>query len=163
MFIWGWHADYPDPENFFFLLGSDTSPDPNYTQYKSQKFDFYFGKLKFLTNEESATWFDSEQNKDVSMTRFELINKCKEILAEECPWISLYHDVYFELNHGWVKNVKAHPLVNYPYNMYDIDMETRNKNRIEWNKPVYWPVFALSTLFIIFIVPILKTYIRERN
>lgn len=163
IFTWGWHADYPDPENFFFLLSSDSAPDPNYTQYSSKDFDFYYGKLKLLTNEQSATWIDEKTNKEITMSRYELINKCKEVLAEDCPWIPLYHDVYFELNHGWLKNVKSHPLISYPFHMYDIDVEERTKSRKEWNKPILWPAYALFALLFMFIAPIFKTYFKERN
>ena len=163
MFIWGWHADYPDPENFFFLLGSDTAPDPNYTQYSSPDFDFYFGKLKMLTNEQSATWKDDKTQQEITMSRMELLRKCKDILAEDCPWIPLYHDVYFELHHGWMKNVKSHPLISYPFHMYDIDSEKRTKSRELWNQPILWPAFVLFGLVIFIIIPIYKTYMKERN
>ena len=163
MFIWGWHADYPDPENFFFLLGSDTAPDPNYTQYSSKEFDFYFGKLKMLTNEQSATWKDEKTNEEITMSRLELINKCKDILGEDCPWIPLYHDVYFDLYHGWMKNVKSHPLLSYPFHMYDIDADKRASMRLQWNQAIIWPGFVLFGLMIAFIAPIIRTYFKERN
>jgi len=163
MFTWGWHADYPDPENFFFLLSTESAPDPNYTQYASKEFDYYYSKLKMLTNEQSATWVDEKTKKEITMSRLELINKCKDVLAEDCPWVPLYHDVYFDLNHGWLKNVKSHPLISYPFHMYDIDPVERAKSRGEWNKPILWPGYALFALLVIFITPIFRTYFRERN
>ena len=163
MFTWGWHADYPDPENFFFLLTTASAPDPNYTQYASKEFDFYYDKMIMLTNEESATWKDEKTNEEITMSRLELINKCKNILAEDCPWIPLYHEEYYELNHNWLKNVKSHPLISYPFHMYDIDVETRAKNRVKWNKPIIWPGYALFALMVILIGPLFKTYFKERN
>ena len=49
IFQWGWNADYPDPENFFFLLyGANSKVDnngENAANYKNEEFDQLFNQM----------------------------------------------------------------------------------------------------------------------
>jgi oligopeptide transport system substrate-binding protein len=163
IFLWGWNADYPDPENFLFLLISSTSPTPNHALNQDPEFDFYFDKMKLLLNDESATWKDKKTGEQITMKKIDIIQKCIDIFAEKCPWVILYHDIDYELYHHWLKNIKSHPLITYPYDYYDLDVDERTKKRLEWNQAVIWPAFLMLFLLISFVTPIFRTYFRERN
>lgn len=165
IFMWGWHADYPDPENFLFLLIGENSPNPNHSFFSNEKYDKYFRALETLENDESAEVEVMENGQLVkkTMTRFELIQKCKEIFAEESPWIILYHEIQFMLYHSWMSNVKTHPLFTYPFHFYRIDTKPRTVKREEWNKPIYWPAGLIFLIAAIFIFPAFNTYMKERN
>ena len=48
IFIWGWVADFPDPENFFFLLWSadarSKSGGPNTANFCNAEFDRLYAR-----------------------------------------------------------------------------------------------------------------------
>ena len=54
MFFWGWFADYPDPENFLFLLYGPNSrtgsggSGVNSTNYNNQRFNDLFNEMKVI-------------------------------------------------------------------------------------------------------------------
>ena len=54
IFEWGWHADYPDPENFLFLLHGAQSKvktqGENAANYASAEFDRLFVQMKDMDN-----------------------------------------------------------------------------------------------------------------
>ena len=54
IFQWGWNADYPDPENFFFLLYSKNGKvkygGENAVNYKNDEFDRLFLLMKNMDN-----------------------------------------------------------------------------------------------------------------
>jgi len=54
MFEWGWNADYPDPENFFFLLYGPNKKvgtnGENAANYENPAFDHLFERMKTLDN-----------------------------------------------------------------------------------------------------------------
>jgi oligopeptide transport system substrate-binding protein len=165
IFVWGWHADYPDPENFLFLLVGDNAPNPNHTSYSSSRFDKYFRKLEIMTNDESTEVEEMINGKKtiVTMTRLELIHKCMDIAADESPWIFMYFDVQFLLYHSWMQNVKTHPLFTYPFHYYRLNKAPRTEARSSWNTPVIWPAYVLILTAILFFLPAIRTYIKERN
>ena len=165
IFMWGWHADYPDPENFLFLLASENAPTPNKTHFSNSEYDKYFKALETLENDESAELEveDSGQKVTKTFTRMELLTKCKNIIAKESPWIILYHDIQFLLYHSWMENVKSHPLFTFPFHFYRLDSKPRTIARKEWNKPLYWPAFMILIMIALFTYPAFKTYIKERN
>ena len=54
MFFWGWNADYPDPENFLFLLYGPQSKvkhqGENAANYANPEFDRLFERMKDMDN-----------------------------------------------------------------------------------------------------------------
>src|SRR5690606_39668923 len=80
LFFWGWVADYPDPENFLFLLWSEMaqtkSAGPNTANFADPRFDALFARLKDREN-------DAE--------RAALIREALALLEVERPWIELFH------------------------------------------------------------------------
>ena len=55
IFSWGWVADYPDPENFLFLLTSEMarskSGGPNTANFSDAHYDRLFQKMKVRDND----------------------------------------------------------------------------------------------------------------
>ena len=74
-----WIADYPDAENYLSLFYSNNhSPNgPNYTHFKSPKFDALYNKSL------------SEKNDSI---RFNLYNQMDQIIIENAPIVPLYYD-----------------------------------------------------------------------
>lgn len=152
IFFWGWSADYPDPENFLFLLTCDmrrsTAGGPNTSNFCDQRYEKLFAEMALRGN-------DAERQR--------LIGEMVKILEEERPWIELYHVVDYQLSHGWLHNVKPFGMSHPQYKYYDIEPERRAALRLSWNEPVTWPAYALAGLVLAALVPGVRTFLRERQ
>jgi len=152
IFMWGWIADYPDPENFLFLLWGEnaqaTSGGPNTANFDSKEFNDLFLEMKDLPN---------------GPGRLALIRRMRKILEEERPWIELFHRENYALYHSWMRNVKPAGLSLPAAKYVDLDPEERRRLRMWWNQPVVWPAYALVLLATVIIVPGIVTFLRERQ
>lgn len=152
IFSWGWVADYPDPENFLFLLTSEMSRSrsggPNTANFSDARYDELFEKMRAREN-------DAE--------RLELIREMISILEEERPWIELFHPEDYALYHGWLRNVKPAGM-SFPTAKYrDLDPALREQRRRAWNQPVTWPAWALLAAGVAIVLPGVRTFLRERQ
>ena len=151
LFVWGWVADFPDPENFLFLLECDNarvrSGGPNTANFCDPEYDSLYRQMKDLP--------DNEQ-------RAALIGRMLAILQRERPWIELYHEEDYTLSHGWLINSK--PMgISYPaYKYRDVDTAQRARLQQAWNAPVRWPVYVLIVTVLGLTLPAVRTYYRER-
>lgn len=153
MFQWGWNADYPDPENFLFLLyGPNRKVEKhgeNAGNYESPVFDALFQKMASLEN---------------SAERLKIIEKMLRILQEDAPWIWGLHPIGFGLYHEWYLNAHPNKMANNTLKYKKINPELRMKRRREWNQPIFWPVVALFVIFIVTIVlPAIRIYRKQTN
>jgi ABC-type oligopeptide transport system substrate-binding subunit len=152
VFFWGWVADYPDPENFLFLLwgpmAEAASGGPNTANFDHPRFNELFVAMK---------------NRENDARRHELIREMRGILEQERPWIELFHRESYALYHGWVHNVKPAGL-SFPVAKYlDIDERERDRLRTAWNDPIVWPAWALALGAVGLVVPGIVTFFRERQ
>ena len=152
IFTWGWIADYPDPENFLFLLwgpmAQATSLGPNTANFDHPRFNRLFLEMKDRPND---------------ARRLALIGEMRAILERERPWIELVHGESYALYHGWVHNLKPAGL-SLPQSKYlDVDARSRAELRATWNDPVVWPAWALAGLAVAVVVPGVVTFFRERQ
>ena len=152
IFTWGWVADYPDPENFLFLLwtpmGRIHGGGPNTANYSNPRYDELFVRMKAMTD---------------TPERMHLIEQMREILQQDRPWIENYYPERYALYHSWVKNEKPAGLSLPTAKYLDIDAAERALRRAEWNAAVTWPAWALLALFVIVVVPGVFTFLRERQ
>ncbi|MBI5361264.1 MAG: ABC transporter substrate-binding protein [Planctomycetes bacterium] len=150
MLHYGWNADYPDPENFLFLLYGPNSrlkhSGENAVNYESPKYDELFTKLERMDN---------------SPERMELIRQIKKVFRHDVPWIAGYHPVAFSLLHEWLYNCKSNPMANNWLKYYRISSEERNEYREKWNKPEYLPVAGLLVFLLIGFLPALWALYRR--
>jgi oligopeptide transport system substrate-binding protein len=134
IFEWGWNADYPDPENFLFLLYGPNrkvgAGGENAANYRNPEFDRLFERMKDMDN---------------GPERQAVIDAMVRIARDDAPWIYAFHPKSFGLRHGWVKNAKpnlmAHNLLKYRR----VDPAARDTYQAKWNRPVLWPA-ALTLL-----------------
>ena len=152
IFQWGWNADYPDPENFFFLLyGPNAKIDrngENAANYKNKKYDLLFDQMKSMKN---------------TPERQVVIDQMIELVRYDAPWLWGYHPVGFSLHHDWYKNAKPNLMANNTLKYKRVNPILRAENRVMWNQPVWWPI--LLVLFIIFtiLLPAFALYLRKEN
>nr|NIW37810.1 peptide ABC transporter substrate-binding protein [Gemmatimonadota bacterium] len=152
IFLWGWVADYPDPENFFFLLWSEMarskSGGPNTANFSHPRFDGLFLRMKSMDN---------------GPARLRILHEMRGIVESEAPWVPLFHPEEYALYHGWLEGVKPAGL-SFPTTKYrDIDPSLRAGRRLAWNEPVVWPAYALLGVGVLLLVPGVATFLRERQ
>jgi len=150
---WGWHADYPDAENFLFLLygpnGRATHGGENTANYDNPDYNRLFEKIKNMEN---------------SPERLTLIREMKDILQRDAPWVFTYHPVSFGLAHAWVKNSKPRGLGGGTLKYLRIDATERTQSRQAWNQPVIWPILACVGFLIFGTIPaVITIWKRERG
>jgi ABC-type transport system substrate-binding protein len=152
LFFWGWVADYPDPENFLFLLWSEMaqsrSDGPNTANFSDPRFDALFHQLKDRQND---------------ARRAELIREALALLETERPWIELFHPEDYALVHGWLEGVKPMGLPVPVWKYYAVDPGRRAAARAAWNQPVRWPAWALAGLAVAGVAPAFVAWRRERR
>ena len=172
IFTWGWVADYPDPENFLFLLYGPNSSryggrKPNSTRFEHPRYDFLFKKMENIGNLDSATWTETDaatgQPVTVTRPRKEIMAEMLALLEEECPWIPLYHRETYLLYHEWLQDVKPFPISDTMTRYYSLDKDLRAQQRRAWNRPIRWPAAVLVVGLVLFLVPGIRTIRRERR
>jgi ABC-type transport system substrate-binding protein len=138
MFYYGWNADYPDPENFFFLLhgpqGKVKFSGENASNYSNAEFDRLFERMK---------------NMDNGPERQAIIDRMLEVLRRDSPWLWGYHPKSYVLQHGWLHNIKPNIMANNKLKYWRIDARLREQKRREWNQAVIWPLWLGSGLLLL--------------
>ncbi len=139
---YGWVADYPDPENFVFLIYGPNSAakanGPNYSNYDNPEYNKLFDQMRVM---------------DDGPARAEIIKKMRAIVEEDCPWIPTLHSETFALTQSWLKNYRPHPVSLDGMKYWRVDGPERARMQAEWNRPNYWPILAVVVLVAIAIVP----------
>ena len=152
IFQWGWNADYPDPENFLFLLygpnSKAISSGENAANYQNPEFDRLFEKMRVMPN---------------IFERQVLIDRMLKIVTDDAPWIWGYHPKQFSLFHTWNKNVKPNLMANNLMKYRRIDAEKRFDLQQIWNRPIIWPLVILFFIIITLIVPGSLIYFRKKH
>ena len=129
----GWNADYPDPENFFFLFYSKNVPPQgsNYARFSNPDFDRLFEQMATMDN---------------GPERLAIIHRMTAILVEQCPVVFTFHPVTFRLNQPWLPRIFENAMLatggGLKYSVIDADLRAQ-KNR-EWNHAPTWPLWALA-------------------
>jgi oligopeptide transport system substrate-binding protein len=152
LFTWGWIADFPDPENFFFLLecgnAQGKSGGPNTANFCHPEFDRLYHDMKSLPNDGH---------------RLELIKRMLALTETERPWIELFHNEEYALSHAWVINSKPMGLSYPTYKYMDVRPHLRARMQAEWNRPLIWPLYLALVLVIAATLPAVRTFYRERQ
>ncbi|WP_347987157.1 ABC transporter substrate-binding protein [Methylomonas sp. AM2-LC] len=150
IFVWGWNADYPDPENFFFLLyGANAKAKQggeNAGNYINPKFDHLFEEMRNLEN---------------GAERQHIINQMQDIVREDVPWLFGYYPKEFALYHAWYKNLKPGKLINNRLKYIRIDPALREAERHQWNQPLFWPLLLIAAAMAVVIYPAIRAYRRR--
>jgi len=140
IFSWGWNADYPDPENFLFLLyGGNAVVNTNgaginSSNYQNPEFDKLFNEIKTMSN---------------SPKRQAKIQKMLNIVRKDAPWVWGFHPKSLALSHLWFKNVLPNAMANNTLKYKRIDAKLRVEKQKKWNQPVILPLVIFFLLLIL--------------
>ena len=150
IFLWGWNADYPDPENFLFLLYGPNAKvkhqGENASNYENPEFDKLFDQMKDMPN---------------TPARQAVIDHMVEIARRDAPWVWGFHPKGFSLYHAWLKNAKPNLMANNTLKYLRIDPKLRARRQAEWNQPMLWPFGVLVVLLIAGTLPAVAVYKRR--
>ena len=152
LYYLGWNADYPDPENFFFLLdgneGKVAKGGENASNYANPEFDRLFARMK---------------NMDNTPERLGIVRQMNRILHHDAPWNFGLHPKSYTLSHRWLKNRKPSDVANNILKYQRIDAVDRANARREWNRPVVWPLWLGVAVILLAIVPAIIGYRRRER
>jgi len=150
IFGWGWNADYPDPENFMFLLYGPNSKvkyhGENAANYANPEYDKLFEQIKAMEN---------------SPQRLEIIKKMIAIVQHDAPWEFGFYPKGYGLYHKWVSNSKPNMMANNTLKYMRIDKDVRNTFRKDDNKPMLWLVLVILLVIAGAVVPGVYMVIRK--
>jgi ABC-type transport system substrate-binding protein len=152
LFYLGWNADYPDPENFLFLLygpqGKVKQNGENASNYASAEFDRLFEQMRAMEN---------------SPQRQAIINRMLVILQEDTPWVWGFHPKDYSLQHSWLLNRKPSKVGNNTLKYQRVDAAQRQNLRDRWNRPIVWPLGLLATLLVVLALPAILSHRRRER
>ncbi len=152
IFSWGWLADYPDPENFLFLLYSANGKvkygGENATNYVNPKTDLLFNEIKNMPNNEK---------------RLAKIRDYLAIIQEDAPWIWGVNPIDFTLSHQWVTPTKPNSIAYNSLKYQQLNPQLRAQLREKWNNPVLWPLWILLGFLVLIFIPLMITYWLREN
>ena len=150
----GWLADYPDPENFLFLLHGPESPlecacdGANNSNYASEEYDELFRKMRVLP---------------AGPERDALVARMVELYRRDAVWLYAFFPKEIYLNNSWVHNNKRHGISKATLKYTRVDEEERARMQSLWNQPVTWPLYAAVLLLASLLLPGIVAYRRRQN
>jgi oligopeptide transport system substrate-binding protein len=152
IFMWGWNADYPDPENFLFLLygpnGKVKADGENAANYANPEFDVLFEQMR---------------NMDNGPERQAVIDRMVEIARRDAPWIWGFHAVSYTLHHAWLYNAVPNLMANNTLKYRRVDPIAREAARRAWNRPVLWPLWGIGLVLVLGALPAVWIYRRRER
>jgi ABC-type transport system substrate-binding protein len=149
IYFWGWFADYPDPENFLFLLyGPNGRVGSGGAGVNSSNYN----------NPAYNALFDQMKNMEDTPERLAIIRQMIAIFQHDLPWASAFHPQTFVLDQAWLHNYKPHGISKSTLKYQNLDASLREDKRHEWNQPVLWPLALLVLLLLVIVVPGFRAY-----
>lgn len=152
LYYLGWNADYPDPENFFFLLdgneGKVAKSGENASNYANPEFDRLFLQMKNMEN---------------TPERLSIIRQMNRILHHDAPWVFGLHPKSYTLGHRWLKNRKPNDVGNNILKYQRIEPAERVAAIGAWNRPVLWPLGLAVLILFLAVIPAFLGYRRRER
>lgn len=154
IFFWGWNADYPDAENFLFLLYGPNSKaatngnGENASNYQNDEYDRLFEQMRFL---------------DDGPQKQQIIDRMLAILRDDAPWSFGFNPWSGGAYHQWVHNAKPTQMVRDLLQYMRLDSVVRSTRQAEWNRPLAWPLGLLFVLLIAVVLPAVAAWRRKQR
>jgi len=151
VFWLGWNADYPDAENFLFLLygptGKTKHDGENTANFASPEYDRLYVQMKTLED-------GPEKQK--------LIDEMVRIAREDAPWTMGFFPYASGAAQQWVHNYKPAILVRDQGRYLRLDVPQRLATMAGWNRPVWWPLLLIGAL-VLALVWVARSHFRKRE
>ena len=151
-FFWGWLADYPDPENFLFLLYGPNSKakhdGENATNYANPEYDRLFDQMKDMDN---------------TPERAQIIRRMIEVMQQDVPMLWGWSEEFGGAYHQWLYNGKPSNIIRDQLPYLRIDAGQRERLVQAWNRPQWWPVLMVPLLMLILAWPAWRAWQRRQQ
>lgn len=152
IFQFGWNADYPDPENFLFLLAGDQGKvrhaGENAANYSNPDFDRLFEQMRQMDN---------------GPGRQRIIDSMVEIARRDGPWLWGFHPIGYTLTHSWYANAKPNLMARNTLKYVRVDPVLRAERRSQWNAPVWQPMAWFAALLAAGLLAAIRVYRRRQR
>lgn len=152
IFEWGWNADYPDPENFLFLLYGPNSRKEfggeNTVNYKNPEVDRLFVQMKSMPN---------------GPERQAVMDRMVSLIREDAPWAFAYHDKRYGLRMGWVDPMRPNPMTHDLLKYTSLEPAGRLAYQAQWNRPLLWPLALVAALVLGLALLVRKVWRGRQN
>ena len=152
VFWLGWNADYPDAENFMFLLygpnSKSVSDGENTSNYQNPEYDKLFAQLKSL---------------DDGPEKQAVIDKMVKIVQRDAPWSFGFYPYASVAIQSWMSNSKPAILIRDHGRYLRLDAADRTAKLADWNKPRWWPLALLALLVLVGVWLARKTLRRRER
>jgi ABC-type transport system substrate-binding protein len=152
IFQWGWNADYPDPENFLFLLAGSNGKvkhlGENAANYGNPRFDQLFEAMRAM---------------DDGPERQRHIDEMLEILRHDSPWLWGFHPTGYSLVHQWKLNAKPNMMARNTLKYLRVEPVLRAQRQQAWNAPQWWPALVVVLMVLLAMLPAIGVYRRRQQ
>jgi ABC-type transport system substrate-binding protein len=151
VFWLGWNADYPDAENFLFLLntmaGKTRYDGENTSNYSNPEYDRLYNLMKVAED---------------GPEKQRLIDEMVAIVQQDAPWTMGFFPYASAAVQHWVYNSKTAVLIRDQARYLRLDPAERVARMRSWNDPVWWPL-GLLALAVTALVLLGRRQLRQRE
>jgi ABC-type transport system substrate-binding protein len=152
IFFWGWNADYPDAENFLFLLNSTQSKvkfdGENAANYENAEYDRLYDEMKNLPD---------------GPRRQAVIDQMVKIVQNDAVWMFGLFPGATGVFQPWVHNAKPSLILKDQAKFLRIDTQLRAAKIADWNQPRPWPVLVFVLVAALVVWPAWKLWQRRER
>ncbi len=141
IFFWGWLADYPDAENFLFLLYGPNSKakvdGENTANYENPEYDKRYKMLQLM---------------DDGPAKQKVIDEMVAFVQQDAVWSFGYFPFASGAYQQWLYNGKPTIMIRDMAKYYRLDPAQRTAKLAQWNQPTWWPPVLLAALVVLLFV-----------
>ncbi len=141
IFFWGWLADYPDAENFLFLLYGPNSKakvdGENTANYENPEYDRRYKMLQLM---------------DDGPAKQKVIDEMVAMAQQDAVWSFGYFPFASGAYQQWLYNGKPTIMIRDMAKYYRLDPAQRAAKLAQWNRPTWWPPVLLVALVVLLFV-----------
>ena len=152
LWFWGWFSDYPDPENFLFLLYGPQArvktKGENDSNWESPEYDALYRRMKDLP--------DGPQ-------RQALIDQMVQLTQKEAIWSFGIFPGNTGVYQPWLHNALPTSVILDKIQYMKVEPGVRLARIAQWNRPRPWPLAWLAACLALLAVPAWRIWRRRER